>query len=510
MKYKPRVLFIDDKLSDLAPILDALRDDYRIYMADNGDKGVIIARDVRPEVVVLDYLMPQKDGPKICQELRKNPRTKDLGIMMFSVSDDKSHVRDGLKCADDFVVKSVIEIDDLKAKINAAMRKFRPFITQGEKEFRLSIGCQTGHPVSVRDNGRPIDGDSEPLDISEGLHGQVAFMPPQVLRQFAPMMTSIEPAEWHVVIKQSGLDQFQKLFRKHSYLLSAYERMRAEAHRDSRLHLRIECSRGALRTPFEFMFDGKPTGDGQFLVMRHPFARTVVQHANSRSVLSPEILNTYSEQERDLRILLIGSNTEPAIPGVDDEIDQLQQNVETWFEEQGVRADVTTLATASASYRNVYDTLRGNNFDIVHYAGHGSHDRSDPEKSALYFWEHENRRGKIVPLTCHTLHGLLEPSETTLVYLSCCLSAASAPGGRMLHDDYLGVCDSLVLASIPSVLAHRWPVSDAGSVALALEFYRTLAQTGQIDRALHQARGTVRNRIPEDSAWVSPILVMQD
>jgi len=59
------------------------------------------------------------------------------------------------------------------------------------------------------------------------------------------------------------------------------------------------------------------------------------------------------------------------------------------------------------------------------------------------------------------------------------------------------------------LLGFRWPVTDRGAKTLALEFYRSLAEQGQIDTALLDARCQVAAQDRDDITWLSPILIMQ-
>jgi len=70
---------------------------------------------------------------------------------------------------------------------------------------------------------------------------------------------------------------------------------------------------------------------------------------------------------------------------------------------------------------------------------------------------------------------LLKGSIVRLIYLSCCLGAKTADSLKLLEDDFLGLAEGLIQAGVPSVLAFRWPVSDAGAKTLALRFYESLA-----------------------------------
>lgn len=512
VSYKPRILIIDDNLRDLAPTIAALKADYQVYESSSGSHGQRMAADHRPEVILLDYLMPDKNGAEVCKELRANPSTRDLPIVMFSVSDQREHTQQALGCADDFIPKSSItDIQLFKWKIDAAIRKFRPFPDEPLRRTRLSIFCQSGEPIAVRESGQLVYTGHAPLDISERLHRQVAFMPPQVLSYLYPSLTVLSASEWADVIKESGFDQYEKLFRRHPDVVAAYEQARTREGQDANLHLRLESRRASLSTPLEFLFAGNSAIDGEFLSLRHPFARSIIRDGSAVPVISRLVMNRYCAERRALRILLLASNTPPGIPGADREISELERMIRPAFEGRGIRTEITTLRTEQATLGRVLELLRSAPaFDMIHYAGHATYDRTVPSNSALYFWNDENKSGGVATLTCHTLCDHLEENPPRFVYLSCCWAAAWAPADSAMYDDYSGIADALIGCRVPAVLGHRWPVMDDGALILAQEFYRSLATNGELDSALRIARKALRNRAQGDPGWISPVLILQD
>ena len=130
-----RVLVIDDDRA----VRDALRraftlEGYEVHVADGGLEGLQRLEDTRPDVIVLDVMMPDVDGLEVCRRLRAaGDRTP---ILMLTARDAVSDRIDGLDAgADDYLVKP-FDIGELGARVRALLRRTNPAL-DGE---RLSFG----------------------------------------------------------------------------------------------------------------------------------------------------------------------------------------------------------------------------------------------------------------------------------------------------------------------------------------------------------------------------------
>jgi len=85
----PTVLWIDDDrlvLGACVPVLE--RHGYRVLIATDGTTGVAAARQERPDVILLDVMMPTMTGFEVCQQLRADPRLKDTPIILLTALED--------------------------------------------------------------------------------------------------------------------------------------------------------------------------------------------------------------------------------------------------------------------------------------------------------------------------------------------------------------------------------------------------------------------------------------
>ena len=93
--------------------------------ADNGEDGLILVDENDPDLIVLDWMMPQLSGIEVCRRLKSNSKTRQIPVIMLSArAEEVDRVRGLETGADDYVVKpySVIE---LMARVKAHLRRIR-------------------------------------------------------------------------------------------------------------------------------------------------------------------------------------------------------------------------------------------------------------------------------------------------------------------------------------------------------------------------------------------------
>ena len=116
-----RVLMIDDddRLS-AAVALYLRRQGYEVESAGSGEEGLRLAREMVPNLVLLDVMMPEKNGWDTCRELRSE---SNVPIIMLTARADESDRVHGLKLgADDYVAKP-FSLRELEARIEAVLRR---------------------------------------------------------------------------------------------------------------------------------------------------------------------------------------------------------------------------------------------------------------------------------------------------------------------------------------------------------------------------------------------------
>ena len=136
---RPRILVVDDEAAQREVVIYNLEAaGFEIMSADNGEDAVLMAYEERPNLIVLDWMMPKLSGLEVCRQLRSKKETKEIPIILLSArSEDVDKVRGLEMGADDYVSKpySVVE---LMARINTQLRRHSAAMT-GEKLTYLDI-----------------------------------------------------------------------------------------------------------------------------------------------------------------------------------------------------------------------------------------------------------------------------------------------------------------------------------------------------------------------------------
>ena len=79
------VLVVDDTPLNISVITGALKDTYRTKVATNGPKALAIAAgEEKPDLILLDVMMPEMDGYEVCQRLKANPETRDIPVIFLT------------------------------------------------------------------------------------------------------------------------------------------------------------------------------------------------------------------------------------------------------------------------------------------------------------------------------------------------------------------------------------------------------------------------------------------
>ena len=123
---RPTVLLVEDEPAQrelLAYNLEA--EGFDVITADNGEDGLILVDENDPDLIVLDWMMPQLSGIEVCRRLKSTSKTRQIPVIMLSArAEEVDRVRGLETGADDYVVKpySVIE---LMARVKVHLRRIR-------------------------------------------------------------------------------------------------------------------------------------------------------------------------------------------------------------------------------------------------------------------------------------------------------------------------------------------------------------------------------------------------
>lgn len=123
---KKKVLIADDE-QDILEIIDynLTKEGYEIYTAKDGMEAIERANQVKPDLIILDIMMPKKTGIEVCEILRSQPSFHDtLIIFLTALSDESSQVK-GLELGADDYINKPISPKVLVSRVNAIFRRLQ-------------------------------------------------------------------------------------------------------------------------------------------------------------------------------------------------------------------------------------------------------------------------------------------------------------------------------------------------------------------------------------------------
>lgn len=104
-----KVLIADDE-PDILEILkyNLIKEGYQVVTAQNGDEAIVKAKQTNPDLIILDIMMPEKNGVEVCEILRAQPQFKETLIMFLTaLSDEATQIKGLTTGADDYISKPV-------------------------------------------------------------------------------------------------------------------------------------------------------------------------------------------------------------------------------------------------------------------------------------------------------------------------------------------------------------------------------------------------------------------
>ena len=119
-----KILLVDDE-EDILEFLsyNLIKDGFEILTANNGAKGLALAKKHKPDLVILDVMMPEMDGVDVCQRLRELPELDESLVLFLSArAEDYSQLAGFSAGADDYITKP-IKPKLLISRVNAILRR---------------------------------------------------------------------------------------------------------------------------------------------------------------------------------------------------------------------------------------------------------------------------------------------------------------------------------------------------------------------------------------------------
>ncbi len=152
---KPLVLIVEDE-DALTTLLayNLERDGYRTLSARDGDEALLVIQEQRPDLVLLDWMLPKVSGIELCRRLRSRPETRNLPIVMLTARGEEEDRIRGLDTGADDYISKPFSMAELLARVRSVLRRIRPALAEDIVHFGDISVDRSAH--RVRRNDRDI------------------------------------------------------------------------------------------------------------------------------------------------------------------------------------------------------------------------------------------------------------------------------------------------------------------------------------------------------------------
>jgi len=152
---RPTILVVEDEV----PLLTLLRynlekQGFRVEEAGDGQEALLRVAETRPDLVLLDWMLPALSGIEVCRQLRRRPATRDLPIIMVTARTEQQDAVRALDTGADDHISKPFAMEALLARIRALLRRSGSIAAKGMLAWRDIQMDQDAHRVSR--NGRAL------------------------------------------------------------------------------------------------------------------------------------------------------------------------------------------------------------------------------------------------------------------------------------------------------------------------------------------------------------------
>ncbi len=127
MTVKPAILIVEDETALIAMLrYNFEREGFRVLEANDGEEAIMSVAENKPDLILLDWMLPHLSGIDLCRQLRRGTPTRDIPIIIVTARGEEADRIRGLNTgADDYVTKP-FSPQELIARVRAVLRRSRP------------------------------------------------------------------------------------------------------------------------------------------------------------------------------------------------------------------------------------------------------------------------------------------------------------------------------------------------------------------------------------------------
>jgi len=151
---KPTILVVDDTPDNLALMMELLKGDYTVQLANSGERALrLAARVPQPDLILLDIMMPGMDGYEVCQKLKSDPQTREIPVVFLTAKADAEDEKKGLEVGGvDYITKPIsAPVVLARVKIHLALKAHADFLRDKSDFLEAEVSRRTREVVAIQD-----------------------------------------------------------------------------------------------------------------------------------------------------------------------------------------------------------------------------------------------------------------------------------------------------------------------------------------------------------------------
>ena len=128
---KASVLIVEDE-PDISEVIryNLSRAGYRVRDTLDGEEGLVMIKEEKPDVLILDWMLPSVSGLEICRALRRQKNTRDIGIIMLTARGEELDRVQGLESGADDYISKPFSPAELVARVASVLRRSKPILSE--------------------------------------------------------------------------------------------------------------------------------------------------------------------------------------------------------------------------------------------------------------------------------------------------------------------------------------------------------------------------------------------
>ena len=151
---RPVILVVDDTPQNLSLMSGLLRDDYRVLVANHGERALgLVAGDTPPDLILLDVMMPEIDGFEVCRRLKQMPQGSDIPVIFLTARNEVADEQQGFDVgAVDYITKPISPpIVMARVKTQLLLKKARDLLADQNAYLEAEVQRRMRELAAVQD-----------------------------------------------------------------------------------------------------------------------------------------------------------------------------------------------------------------------------------------------------------------------------------------------------------------------------------------------------------------------